>query len=244
MKINCLVLDDDPAYCRLVSSLVKEDKRLRLIGSFMEPEKAKECLLEDEIQLCFLDMEMPGMTGLELIKSLAEPPYVIFITSFKDFAADSYEVNAVDYLIKPLKEERFAAAVNKALERIETKEKLARVNEKESVESADDHFFVRADGQYVRIKYDDVIYIEALKDFVKIHTNDKTYVSLVSLKNIEASLPTSRFVRTHRSQLVNVKQISTIGTYDLKAGNFTLPLGESYKEEVLEQVVGNRLIKR
>jgi DNA-binding LytR/AlgR family response regulator len=244
MKINALVLDDDPSYCDLIASYVKAYDGLRLIGAFEDPEEAKKCIEENEVQLCFFDMEMPGMNGLELVRSLSDPPYVIFITSYKDFAIESYEVNAIDYLLKPVKKDRFNQAVEKALERIQTIQKAATAEELEAIQAGDDHFFIRTDAQFVKIKYSDVLYIEAMKDFVKIHTPAETYTALINLKNIEQALPQSLFIRTHRSFLVNVNHISAIGNYDLQVGGHSIPLAQSYKDEVVERVVGKKLIKR
>lgn len=244
MKINTLVLDDDPSYCDLIASYVRDHDDLRLIAAYEDPEEAKACIEANEIQLCFFDMEMPGMNGLELVRSLSDPPYVIFITSFKDFAVESYEVDAVDYLLKPVKKDRFNQAVEKALDRIRIAMKEETEKEHAEIRAGEDHFFIRTDYQYVKVKYEDVLYVEALKDFVKIHTPAHVYTPLINLINIELALPRSIFVRVHRSYLVNVQHISTIGNYDLQAGGHNLPLAQSYKDEVVERVVGNRLIKR
>jgi two-component system, LytTR family, response regulator len=244
MKITALVLDDDPSYCDLIASYVNAHENLRLIGAFEDPEEAKKCIEANEIELCFFDMEMPGMSGLELVRSLTDPPYVIFITSYKDFAIESYEVEAIDYLVKPVKKDRFNQAVDKALERIRMEQKAATAEELEAIKTGDDHFFIRTDAQYVKIRFDDVLYIEALKDFVKIHTPSQVYTALINLKNIELALPKSLFIRTHRSFLVNVRHIAAIGKYDLQVGNQTIPLAQSYSDEVVERVVGKKLIKR
>ena len=245
MKLNCIVVDDDFAYCELVSSFVEKHEKLELAGKYTEPEVALKHLSDESIHLMFLDMEMPGINGLELVKSLPDPPYVIFITSYKDFAIESYEVDAIDYILKPIEYARFCDAVNKAVERIETKMQATAIKEAiESIRAEQDYFFIRSDAQYIKIFYSDVLYVEAFTDFTKIYTPTQTYMTLVNLKNIEASLPDTIFIRTHRSYLVNVQRISAMDASEIMLGERKVPIGLSFKDKVHARILGNKLIKR
>jgi len=246
MKVDCIIIDDEPVYRDLIATYIAANDSLTLKGAYSTQKEAIEHLNDENIELLFMDIRMPGeKTGLDFVRSLKDAPYVIFISSHDDFALESYEVGAVDYILKPLRKERFLAAVDKALNRIETIRKAETITKLiDILQTEKDYFVIRTEGEYVKIKYKDVLYIEAFENFVKIYIEGNQYIALVNLKNIEKSLPTTFFVRTHRSYLVNAEHIATIGTDTLQVGSKTLPLGDSYKEAVLERVVGNRLIKR
>jgi len=244
MEITCLVLDDDEAYCDLVASYVSKNNRLKLEGQYTWPAAALQRITQGGIQLLFADMEMPEMTGLELIKAIEKPPYVIFITSHNRFAADSYEVRAIDYLIKPVRPERFTIAVNKAIEKIEF-DKIHDENIKQShFYSEGECFFIRTDSRYIKIKYEDIIYIEAEKDFVKIQTKDKAHLALMNLKTIEGYLPASHFIRIHRSYIIRIECIHSVSHTDVEVNGVKFPIGMTYKDTVPDLILKNRVVGR
>jgi len=245
VKITCIIVDDDSAYCRLIAAYAGSHEQLDVRGKFTEPGKAKEYLLKEAVDMIFLDMEMPELNGISLIRSLPAPPLVIFITSHPDYAIESYELNAIDYLLKPVSEERFIMAADKAIQRIEITNKLLEAEKStENFESGDDYFVIRTDNKFVKIKYADILYVEAMADMIKIHTQTKNYVPLVNLKFLEQSLPPGNFIRTHRAFIVNSAYITSLDAYEVQLGAASVPLGQAYKDAVIERVVGKRLVRK
>ncbi|MGZ5243380.1 MAG: LytR/AlgR family response regulator transcription factor [Bacteroidia bacterium] len=244
MTVKCIVLDDDPVFCAITAKFVEDHPQLQLLKKFTDSAEAKQFMYKNYVQLLLADMEMPGGTGIDFVRSLPSPPEIIFITAHRDYAVESYELQAIDYLVKPINHARFNNAICRALTQMEIN--LHADSEKNSlpIHIRDDHFFIRSDSQFVRIKFADIYYIEALKDFVKIHTTARSYIALVNLKHIEAALPFGLFLRTHRSYLVNRSHIIAIDTETVQTATASLPLGNTYKDFVLERMLGNSLIKR
>lgn len=243
--ISCIVLDDEEIACDLVVHHIARLKEVTLAGAYTNMKEARRHLEEEKIDLLIIDIQMPGCTGIDFVKSLQDPPMVIFITSHNDYAFESYDTDAVDYISKPLTEARFKKAIAKAVKQLEERQKQqSAANDDQAVTAETDYFVIRTESQYVKISYAEVIYIEALSDFVKIFTASQVYITLSNLKNIERSLPASMFIRIHRSYIANLKYIESISSSEVKVNNIQLPLGESYKKNVMDQVIGNRLIKR
>jgi len=245
MQLSCLVLDDDQIYCDLIKEMISERPRLFCSGAYTHPGEAKIHLDQENIDILFIDMEMPEITGIDFVKNLKEPPLVIYITSHPEFAINSYEVGALDYLTKPISEVAFDRAVSKAIKKIETTKKADIADSMIDAMNHDHEYFViRNDSKYVKIKYKDVVFIEAFADFVKIHTPSEIYIHLSNLKSIENALPQSIFIRTHRSYIVNTRYVESISGSEIKIGDFMIPIGDSYKEIVMDRIIGNKLIKR
>ena len=245
MNISCLVIDDDLSYCELVAAYVAKDARLALKGKYLFPEEARVHLEQEPIQLVFLDINMPGMSGLEFMKSLTDPPYVIFISSHQQYAIDSYDLNAIDFLMKPINEARFRQAVDKAADKVDFSKKASAVNSvMDRIKIEREYFIIRTDAQYLKIRYIDVNYVEAFSDFIKIHTRHATHIALVNLKTIEKSLPESIFLRIHRSYLVNMEHITAFNNSNVSIGKQQIPIARGYFDGVSEKIIGDRLIKR
>jgi len=245
MSISCLVLDDDQIYCDFMTELIAGKDKLFLTGAYTDAELARIHLEQESIDILFIDMEMPTTCGIDFVKGLKDPPLVIYITSHPEFAINSYEVGAVDYLSKPISEVSFDRAVSKAIKRLETGKKADIADSMISAMNHDHEYFViRTDSKYVKIKYKDVVFIEAFSDFVKIHTPSEIYVNLSNLKSIESTLPKDIFIRIHRSYIVNTRYVESISGSEIKMGDSIVPIGESYKENVMNYIVGNKLIKR
>jgi two-component system, LytTR family, response regulator len=184
---------------------------------------------------------MPQINGLDLIKSLEFPPKVIYTTSFPDFAVQGFELEAVDYLVKPFSFERFLKAMNRASKILADKVSPGSV---EGMETGSDHFFIRSEQRYVRILFKDVLYVEALKDYVKVVTSGQSFLTALNLKVIEEQLPRDDFMRIHRSYIANLNRIEEIANTDVIVSGNSLPLGDSYREKLFNSVVAQRLIKR
>ena len=246
-KIKCIVLDDDLALCERIASYASKHEKLELAGKFINPEKAKKFLVENPVPLLFIDMEMPGITGIEFLSSLSYKPYAIIITGHPDFAVKAFELEALDYILKPFNEERFYSAVSRAAQAIETKTKAAASEVLgKMITYADDYFFVRSQQNYIKLRYKDVFYIEALEDFVRIYLIDteKPVITLVNLKQLENSLSPAVFLRVHKSYLVNVNHITSVSGDSLTLGSKVIPIGPSYRNTVTEKIITNKVIKR
>jgi two-component system LytT family response regulator len=246
-KLKCIVLDDDLAYCERIASHIGKHNQLELAGKFIDPEKARIFLSENPVPLVFVDMEMPGTTGIDFLRTLFYHPYAIIITGHPDFAVKAFEIDAVDYIIKPFDPERFYVAVNRAIEHFVTKTKAesSSVSTKTATD-ADDHFFVRSKQNYIKIRYKDVFYVEALEDFVRIYIVDrgKPVITLINLKQLENTLPQSIFIRIHKSYIVNMNHVTALSQDFINIEDTMIPIGPSFKDIVKEKIVGNKIIRR
>lgn len=243
MKISCLLLDDDPLVLDLLQAYVAMTDILDVKATFTDPLEAHRYLLSHDVQVLFSDVTMPHLSGLDLVRSLHRPPLVVLMTAHPQYAMEGFNLDVIDFLLKPISLDRFLKAVNKVTG-------ILRVNSPESDPKQDmlsgwGSFFIRTDAQFVRLHYRDVLFIEALKDFTKINTADgRAHLTLVNLKNLEEQLPAGLFVRTHRSYLVNSSQIEAVSNLEVRVGGHALPLGQTYRERVTERVVNRTLIRR
>jgi two-component system LytT family response regulator len=246
-KIKCIVLDDDLAFCEQIALKVTRHERLDLAGKFTNPDKAKKFLMEHPVPLIFIDMEMPGTTGIDFLKALPYKPYAIIISGHPDFAIKAFELDALDYILKPFNEERIYAAVNRAIDSIDTKNKAAASDILgKIITEADDHFFIRSEQNYIKLRNKEVLYIEALNDFVKIYLkdNDKPIIALINLKQLENTLPASLFLRIHKSYIINIEYVASIASDYLMLGSKMIPIGPSFKGAVTEKIISNKVIRR
>ncbi|MBL7731868.1 MAG: response regulator transcription factor [Chitinophagaceae bacterium] len=238
MKINCLIIDDEPLARKGLKEYVADVDFLQLAGEFDTPLKAAELISRGDVQLLFLDIEMPRITGLEFFRTLQQPPPVIFTTAYPQYALEGFEVNALDYLVKPISFDRFLKAALKAKEYYE-------VREKNVVEAApSDFFFIKADSKLVKIFYDEILFIEALQNYVTIHTTDKKYMTYLTFRSVEEYLPAEQFIKVHKSYIVAASKIDSIEGNDILVGQRHIPVSRSQKDEVMEKLLKNRFLKR
>ncbi|MBC8083894.1 MAG: response regulator transcription factor [Hymenobacter sp.] len=243
MRITCMLLDDDPLVLDLLQAYAAMTDVLDVKATFTDPLEAHRYLLDQEVQVLFSDVTMPHLSGLDLVRSLQQPPLVVLMTAHPQYAMEGFNLDVIDFLLKPISLDRFLKAVNKVanLLRLITAEAGAQAD----TPSGWGSFFIRTDSQFVRLQYRDVLYIEALKDFTKINTADgRTHLTLVNLKNLEEQLPTGLFVRTHRSYLINASRIESVSNAEVRVGGYALPLGQTYRERVTERIVNRTLIRR
>ena len=242
MKINTLIIDDDPLWRDLLERFAKMNSLIHLVDSFDSALKAYAKVSEGEIDLLLLDVDMPELSGIDFVKSLERPPFVIFITAHSKYALDSYDVSAVDYLVKPFTYDRFLKAIERVRERLLVKQRL-KSSENPVIEQ--DYFFIRVNQNYLRFLYDDVLYMKAQENFTQIFTKDNSEMALVNIRNIEKQLLNDVFVRVHRSYLVNRKAITML-TKDhvLLINGLEIPIGKQYKQNVESDLVQSKLIKR
>lgn len=223
-QVKCVAIDDEPPALRLIAEYVSRFPALKLVQVFDDAVAAAEFIRNNRVDLVFLDINMPDINGLELARSLTNRPMIIFTTAYKKFAFEGFELDAVDYLLKPLEFERFAKAVNKA---IEYRQYQLSVNSQQQPQS----LFVRSEYKLVQIPLSDIEYIESVDDYLKIHlTNGRPVMTLMTMKTMLEKLPSSRFKRIHRSYVVPVAKIKIIGNKKVQLTTVELPVSDSYAD--------------
>ncbi len=229
--ISCIVVDDEPLALEGLEKYIKQTPFLELVGAFNSSKEALTFLEQNKVDLMLLDIQMPGMTGIELLKSLNNPPKVIFTTAYREYAFEGFQLDAVDYLLKPIDYNRFLKSIHKVLTQ----------NDKDSNEES---IFIKCDGVITRVIISDILYAETAKDYVFIYTEKERYMSLFSLKQLESFLPSNQFYRVHRSFLANLSKVEKIEGNLLHIGPFKISCSRNVKEVVTSIIVGNRFIQR
>ncbi len=236
MILSCAIIDDEPLAAELLASYVSKTPGLRLAGVYESAVTAMKELRERPVDLLFLDIQMPELSGLEFATLLPKDTRIIFTTAFDRYAIDGYKVDAADYLLKPVSYDRFAASVNKVIEWFET-------NERRKTAARDRFVYVKSEYRLIRLDFDDILYIEGLKDYVKIYFEAprKPVLSLVNMKRVEDCLPKPQFMRVHRSFIVNMAKVSMVDRGRIVVGDVFIPVSESYKSQVQEYLDGHSL---
>lgn len=242
MQINCIIIDDEPLARKGLKEYIGDVDFLQLAGEFENPVKATQVLSTGDIQLMFLDIQMPKITGLDFFKSLQHAPPVIFTTAFPQYALEGFDLNALDYLVKPISFERFLKAAMKAKEYYEVRQKNALPASETT--SSPTYFFIKADNKLVKLDYDDVLFVEALQNYVTIQTRERKYITYLTFKSVEEYLPADKFIKTHKSYIVSASKIDTIEGNDIRIGNHHLPISRNLKEEVMEKLLRGKFLKR
>jgi DNA-binding LytR/AlgR family response regulator len=239
MKLSCIIIDDEPLARKGLREYIQDVDFLELVGEFDNPLKATQALTSQKVDLMFLDIHMPKITGIDFLRSLQHPPQVIFTTAYPQYAVDGFDLNVVDYLVKPISFDRFLKAVMKAKDVISKKDIVPS-----STSPAEDYVFIKADNKLVKIFYHDILYIEALQNYVTIHTSNKKYITYLTFKGMEESLPSDQFIRVHKSYLVSASKIESIEGNCIRIGQHEIPISRTVKEEVLEKLLKGRFLKR
>lgn len=227
--LKCAIIDDEQPARKLIAEYIKKVPSLKLVGDFKNPMDAIANIATDQIDILFLDIQMPGLTGLEFIKTLNVKPNIILITAYSEYALESYDLDVVDYLMKPISFERFLRAVNKVLQNQST---LYSAIETEQ----ESYLIVKSNGQTHRVLANEITYIEGLKEYVTIYTDKTKIITLESLKNLETRLPELTFCRVHKSFIVNLKMVNSHSNHNLSLGTKKIPIGMSYRDEVLNRL--------
>ena len=237
MILNCVIIDDEPLAQELLKSYVEKTSFLNLLGVYSSAVQAmNELVNQEQVHLIFLDIQMPGISGLEFSKLVNTETRIVFTTAFSQYALDSYKVNALDYLLKPISYTDFMQSVNKAMQWFELKTKNSQ--SVEGFSSSQDYIYVKSDYKLIQVPLDNILYIEGLKDYVKIHLEgeQKAILSLLSMKSMEEGLPSDRFIRVHRSFIVQKRKIKVIDRGRIVFGKDYIPVSESYKQELLSYI--------
>ena len=229
-KIRCMIVDDEPLAVELLSTHVDKIDQLELVATANNPIEAIGLLKEHQIDLLFLDIQMPVLTGIELVKALQNKPDVIFTTAYREYAVESYELDVVDYLMKPITFVRFVQSVNKYIDKKSDhqKEEKSSITQSESI-------YVNVNRRYVKVIFEDINYIESVKDYIHIHTINDTVITKETITNFETKLP-NQFLRIHRSFIVNRSKITAFTSHDIEIGSKEIPIGGSYRDEILRQL--------
>jgi DNA-binding LytR/AlgR family response regulator len=239
MTLNCLIIDDEPIARKLLQEYIEETDFLVLVGTAENPLKATGLINKLEVDLIFLDINMPKMNGFDFLRSVNNLPMVIMTTAYGQYALDGFEMAVVDYLVKPFALERFLKAAQKALE-------LKMLREKKLVPEKKDpgHFYVKCNGKIEKVLYDELVYVESMANYVTLYTlNDKLVVYL-TIKGILEKLPPEKFLQVHKSYIVNIDNVKTIEGNMLHVGGTKITIGQSFLDEVMNRLLKDRFIKR
>lgn len=253
-QLTCAIIDDEPLAVKLLESYAQKTSFLNLVATYGSAVEAMYALQTSPVDILFLDIQMPDLTGLDFARMIPSSIHVVFTTAFREFAIDGYKVGAIDYLLKPIAYTDFLSAAQRVLavvgrqmsaEEVVCKPKTVTENlpaEDGNIDAAlpveDGMFFVKSDYKYIRVSCHDILYIEGLKDYVKMHlaSSQRAVVSLVSMRTLENTLPSTSFLRIHRSYIVNMKRVSMVDRNSVAIADFVLPISDSYKDAVQKYV--------
>jgi len=230
--ITCIAIDDEPLALKQISAYIDKTPSLKIAGQFESAIEAIDFLTNFKVDLMFVDINMPDLSGMDFVKSLVDPPKVIFTTAYSEYAIDGFRVNAIDYLLKPIGYTDFLKAVEKAKDWFKKDAILP-----EEVNSNKDSLFIKSEYKLLRIKLENIVFIEGMREYIQIHTkNDPPVMTLMSMKKIEEFLPVDKFMRVHRSFIVNLSQISTVERNRIVFGKKYIPISDQYKEKFKEYI--------
>ncbi len=240
--MNCIIIDDEPLARQGMELLIQQIPSLQLSGSFSNAMEAYAHIKQYPTDLMFVDINMPELNGLDYVKGLTAKPMVVFVTAYPQYALDSYELDALDYLVKPVRIERLWKAVARAENYLELTRPGLHPDEIESI--SEEYIFIKSERKFFKIHYRDILYIEGLKDYVILHLGKNRIVTAMNIKTIAAKLPKSIFARINKSFIVNITHIISFDTYNVYLQNEELPIGDNFKEAFFSFYVNGKLLKR
>jgi DNA-binding LytR/AlgR family response regulator len=235
MKLKCLIVDDEPSGRKVIEEYVAEVPFLELVGKAENPVKAVNIMEKYAVDLIFLDIQMPKLNGIDFLRSLKTPPMVILTTAFSEYALQGFELDVIDYLLKPISLERFLKASYKAKDFYESRNKDFQTNE---------YFFVKCNNKFEKVLYDELLFVEAANNYVFLQTKDKRMITYLTMKTMEETLPEDRFIKVHKSFMVSISQIQNFDSEEIRVGTHRIPISRNLKDEVMERIINKRLIKR
>lgn len=230
--ITCVITDDEPIARKGIAKYVEKILYLRLVGMCEDALQLQQLIQKEKVDLLFLDIQMPGLTGIELLKRLHDPPKVIFTTAYEEYALQGYELDVLDYLLKPISFERFLKATDKAADYFATRHA-----------SSTDYFFIKANGRLEKVVFNEIICIEALQNYVGLYTIKGKFITHSTLKNMQQKLP-DYFIQTHKSWLANPVHITGMEQQTLNCGDFKIPISKYQKTEVMQRISHDKLLKK
>ena len=240
--MTCIIIDDEPLARQGMEMNIANVSSLQLLGSFSNPLAAADFMRKEKVDLMFLDINMPELSGLDFLKSLRDAPLVIFTTAYPQYALESYELDAIDYLVKPIRIERFLKAVDKAENYFRLMQQEAGNSHVEKIE--EDFVYIKAERKFFKIYFKDILYIEGLKDYVVIYTIDNKIITSMNVKTIAQQLPASIFARVSKSYIVNVRHINSFDNELVYINGNEIPIGQSFKDDFMRLYVDGKIVKR
>ena len=237
MKITCVIIDDEPLAIKVLESHIQNIEFLDIKATFANAIEANTYLQHCKVDLIFLDINMPRLTGLEFLKILSDPPKVILTTAYREFALDGYEHNVTDYLLKPISFDRLLKAVNKVLPGSES------IPAGRTQPAMAEHIFLKSNKKMVKVDLEEILYIESIKDYVKVKTLSREIITYQRLSNMEEMLPSNRFLRIHKSFIINMQNIDSYSASGVEINKYELPFGRLFKDEAMKVLEGFGLRK-
>ncbi|TXH26638.1 MAG: response regulator transcription factor [Cyclobacteriaceae bacterium] len=234
MNLRCIIVDDEPIARKGLEEYVADISYLTHVGSFESATEAAQFLSTHSVDLMLLDIRMPRLSGIDFLKSLKEPPLVIFTTAYPQHALEGYELNVLDYLVKPISVERFKKATQKAFDYFSLKHP----------QILPDYFFIKSNQQLEKILFNEVLFVEAMQNYCIIHTTSRKLICYVTLTAMVEKLPSDRFMKVHKSFIVALDKVTSVEGYSLKVGSSVVPMSRSLRQEVTEKITGGRLLRR
>jgi DNA-binding LytR/AlgR family response regulator len=235
--LKCIIVEDETLAQDVIKSHLERIDAIELVGTYRTAPEALTALQTLEVDFIFLDIRLPGMSGLHFLRSLPDPPLVVLTTAYAEYALESYEFNVIDYLLKPISFERFSKAVSKILDgRLYA---VPGAGREPGPLPSGDHIFIRSNSKFFRVNFSEILYVQGMKDYLKVHTPEYTLVTHQTMNELERTLPARQFIRVHRSYVVAVRHIRAIYGNSIELGKVTIPIGVNYKEAVME-LVGRR----
>ncbi|PTS99262.1 DNA-binding response regulator [Pedobacter sp. HMWF019] len=236
MKIKTLIIDDEPYAVEVIEQYIKNFPAIQVVGTCNNAIQAFQLLQQDKIDLIFIDIKMPGLMGTDLIRSLKNPPKVIFTTAYQDYALEGYDLNAVDYLLKPIPFNRFLKAMDKVFEFYKTSSTKINISQEPTDQKGDIFLYLRIERKMVKVNTADIYWVESLKDYIKIVLKEKELISKQRISLLEDLLPEDKFVRIHRSYIVAINKIESYHSYSIDVLGRELPIGRNYKTECQKKI--------
>ncbi|MBD0332560.1 MAG: response regulator transcription factor [Chitinophagaceae bacterium] len=233
--IKCIVVDDEPIARKGIIHYVEKVSFLQLTASFQDGFSALEYLQQSEVDLMILDINMPELSGLELIRSITKKPLAVIISAHPDFAVESYALDVIDYIVKPASFDRFYKSMNKVKDYLDLLKKRSPSN---------DHFFIKANNKIEKISKGEILFVESLQNYVKIYTEKQTYLTLLTLKALEENLDETTFFKVHKSFIVNIEKVESIDGDEINIGPHKIPISRTHKEEVYNRITRGKILKR
>lgn len=232
MNINCIIIDDEPLAINVIKNHLQEFKNIEIVDTFNNPIDAIQTIENNNIDVIFLDINMPKMNGLDFLRNTSIKPHVIITTAYREFAIDGYDLDVLDYLVKPIPFPRFLKTINKLTQRLHS-------NTKNTEESKNSYIFLKVDKKLVKVKHEDILYIESLKDYIKVCTTDEKYIVHKSLTGITEELPSKLFLRIHRSYTIAFDKVNYIEGNSLNINNKRIPIGRKYLSNTKQIILKN-----
>lgn len=243
MKIKCIIVDDEALARKGLKKYIEAIDFLELKGECINAIQANTLVKTEPIDLIFLDIEMPLISGMEFLKSLSNPPKVIFTTAYSEYAIESFKFDVIDYLLKPISLERFLQACNKAYKIIIANKMETPTPLKQEKES-DNFLFVKVDKELIKIKFDDILFIEGMQNYINIHTTSKNFMVLVPLKNVFNLMPSNKFYQVHKSYVVSLNKVQAISGNQLIISDQKIPISRNKKDEIIALLTRNKILKK